>query len=148
MPNDKSVQLIKSFLAEFTLENVSPSSSPDEHTPGKQLDSLQSIGESSGYESFKYRPEDDDEEATAQQPTTNKSSDNIFSTISSSNNVTIIKQHLPPWKVSSYKEDQQIELDLSEDFFAQGTVSMGKNFRIFELIFLLIPNFYEPQVPS
>lgn len=113
-------------MAEFTLEHVSPSSSPDENTTGKQLDSLQSIGESSGYESFKYRPEDEDDDTPAQQPTTNKSSDNSFSTINSSNNVTIIKQHLPPWKVSSYKEDQQIELDLSEDFFTQGTVSMGK----------------------
>lgn len=126
MPNDQLVQMIRSFLTEFNVEML------DEHaigavtsSTGKQFDSLQSIGESSGYESMKYRPEDDDESTS--EASQQKTSDSGFSTMINNNggNVTIIK-NIEPWRVSRYKENQNIELELTEDIFTQGTVSLGK----------------------
>lgn len=60
-------------------------------------DSLQSIGESSGYESF--MPDDVDVEE-------------------------IVKEQ-QPWKISTRKADD-IELDLSEDLFMKGNVQLGE----------------------
>lgn len=116
-PNEHLVQMIKSFLTEFPVEGASPNSSVDEHSSnGNKMDSLQSIGESSGYESFKYRPEDEEE-----QPSSEQKSDFSFSP-----NLTIVKANVQPWRTSNYKEDQVIELDFSEDLFTQGTVSLGE----------------------
>lgn len=130
MPNEQLVQMIQNFLTEFSIEpntttmmmtgeeatnnsnNVSASSS-------KQLDSLQSIGESSGYESMKYRPDDDhDEDQSADVSQSNQISTAINS------NVTIVK-NIEPWRISRFKDDQIIELELTEDAFLQGTVSLG-----------------------
>ncbi len=112
-PNEQLVQMIKGFLTEFSVE--SPNVSGDEQTGnGNKMDSLQSIGESSGYESFKYRPEDEDEQVK---------SDSSFSP-----NFTVVKTNVQPWRTSNYREEQIIELDFSEDLFTQGTVSLGEFF--------------------
>lgn len=127
MPNDQLVQMIKSFLTEFNVEPLDEHVNVATSSGGKQLDSLQSIGESSGYESMKYRPDDDDESSSdnSQQ----KSNDSGFSTMitnnSSVNNVTVVK-NVEPWRMSRYREDQIIEMELTEDIFTQGTVSLGK----------------------
>lgn len=126
MPNDQLVQMIRGFLTEFSVEPLDDHANVASSSGGKQLDSLQSIGESSGYESMKYRPDDDDESSSdnSQQ----KSNDSGFSTMINSvgvNNVTVVK-NVEPWRVSRYKEDQIIEMELTEDVFMQGTVSLGK----------------------
>lgn len=128
LPNDQLVQMIRSFLTEFHVEPL------DEHAnggavAGKQLDSLQSIGESSGYESMKYRPEDDDESSS--EMSQQKTNDSGFSTMVNSagvSNVTIVK-NMEPWRVSRYKDDQIIEMELTEEIFTQGTVSLGELIR-------------------
>jgi hypothetical protein len=133
MPNDQLVQTIRNFLTEFNVEdqssnNVAGSSVTDAGT-SKQFDSLQSIGESSGYESMKYRPDDDESSQSdvSQMKTTN---DSGFSTMvnqgSSNGNVTVVKS-IEPWRVSRYKEDQVIEMEFTEDIFSQGTVSLGES---------------------
>ncbi|XP_055619446.1 FHIP family protein AAEL005291 isoform X2 [Toxorhynchites rutilus septentrionalis] len=117
------VQMIKNFLAEFTTATDSVLADMNENdrssqcqsplvifstgsshggshltTMTKQLDSLQSLGDSSGYESL-----------------------NITTMGSGSEDG---RRH-ESWKVSSIKEETIIDLDLSEDLFAQGTVSLG-----------------------
>lgn len=142
LPNDQLVQMIKSFLSEFGAEmpptsaGVNVTFGTDEQgngssgNSGKQLDSLQSIGESSGYESMKYRPDDDDEciNDFQQQP----KSDNQFSSTvnNTTQNLTIFKNNVQPWRISNHKDEQVIELDLSDDVFTQGTVSLGKLMRL------------------
>ncbi len=133
MPNDQLVQMVKSFLSEFNgIETSSSSSSSTSPTPlasnatdlKLDMDSLQSIGESSGYESMKYRADEEDEPGV-DVPARNQSSDgNQINTIMNSN-VTIVK-NVEPWRISRFKEDQIIELELTEDIFTQGTVSLGK----------------------
>lgn len=117
------VQMIKNFLSEFT---TAPDSAVDLTGDGdrssqcqspagmfgtggggpqltatsKQLDSLQSLGDSSGYESL-----------------------NITNLGTGSEDG---RRH-ESWKVSSVKEETIVDLDLSEDLFAQGTVSLGKS---------------------
>lgn len=126
MPNDQLVQMIRSFLTEFTVEQLDEHAVPAASSGGKQLDSLQSIGESSGYESMKYRPDDDDESSS--ENSHQKSSDSGFSTMINTagvNNVTVVK-NVEPWRVSRYREDQIIEMELTEDIFTQGAVSLGE----------------------
>uniref|UniRef100_A0A1Q3FCH4 FHF complex subunit HOOK-interacting protein C-terminal domain-containing protein n=1 Tax=Culex tarsalis TaxID=7177 RepID=A0A1Q3FCH4_CULTA len=120
------VQMIKNFLAEFTTtapdsavellldqqQQQDPRSSQcqspaQQHqqlgATTKQLDSLQSLGDSSGYESL-----------------------NIMTICGggSAGGSEDGRRH-EAWKVSSVKEDTVVDLDLSEDLFAQGTVSLG-----------------------
>lgn len=126
MPNDQLVQMIRSFLTEFNVEPLEEHVNVASSSGGKQLDSLQSIGESSGYESMKYRPDDDDESSS--ENSQQKSNDSGFSTMINSvgvNNVTVVK-NVEPWRVSRYREDQIIEMELTEDIFTQGTVSLGE----------------------
>jgi hypothetical protein len=128
MPNEQLVQMIQNFLTEFSIEPNTTSTmtgnseeatnnSNNVSSSSKQLDSLQSIGESSGYESMKYRPDDEDQSADM------LSDSNLISTAINSN-VTIVK-NIEPWRISRFKDDQIIELDLTEDAFLQGTVSLG-----------------------
>lgn len=131
MPNEQLVQMIQNFLTEFSIEpnttttttmtgnnsEEATNNSNNVSSSSKQLDSLQSIGESSGYESMKYRPDDDDDQSTAEN-------NQISTTINS--NVTIVK-NIEPWRISRFKDDQIIELELTEDAFLQGTVSLGNN---------------------
>jgi hypothetical protein len=118
--NDQLVQIIRSFLTEFNVEL------PHEEHCTKQLDSLQSIGESSGYESMKYRP-DDDEDSTSEISQQKSNNDSGFSTMINNNrssNVRVVK-NVEPWRISLNREDQVIEMELTQDIFTQGTVSLG-----------------------
>lgn len=110
MQNDQLVQMIRNFLSEFN----GTATATD-----LKFDSLQSIGESSGYESMKYRLDDEEDigAASNQLNDTNKFAMN--------SNVTVFKP-VEPWRISRFKEDQIIELELLEDIFSQGTVSLGK----------------------
>lgn len=149
VPNDQLVQMIRSFLTEFQVEPL------DEHSnaviavavaSGKQFDSLQSLGESSGYESMKYRADDDDESSSDISQL--KTSDSGFSTMminnhSGGNNVTVVK-NMEPWRVSRYKEDQIIEMELTEDVFSQGAVSLGELFcfsNVLLIVFIILGPF-------
>lgn len=129
MPNDQTIQMIRSFLAEFNVEPVQEehcSNLANTSFGAKQLDSLQSLGESSGYESMKYRPDDDDE-SSSEVAIQRSNVDSGFSTMinNSGGNVTVIK-NVEPWRLSRYRHDQIIEMELTEDIFTQGTVSLGK----------------------
>lgn len=125
------VQMIKNFLAEFTTtapdsavellldqqqqdHRSSQCQSPAQQhqhqqqqlqATTKQLDSLQSLGDSSGYESLNIMT--------------------ICSGGGSAGGSEDGRRH-ESWKVSSVKEDTVVDLDLSEDLFAQGTVSLGE----------------------
>lgn len=128
MPNDQLVQMVRSFLSEFNgIETAAASTPlPSSTTELKlDMDSLQSIGESSGYESMKYRPDEEDEASNdVSQRTNNDGGGNLISATMNSN-VTIVK-NVEPWRISRFKEDQIIELELTEDIFTQGTVSLGE----------------------
>ncbi|XP_050081145.1 FHIP family protein AGAP011705 [Anopheles maculipalpis] len=136
------VQMIKDFLREFSIDSGigdcdSQQQQQHHHHPpvtgtsstsssaimfggsiappnggGKQLDSLQSIGDSSGYESlnvFSQATNDLVVPAMQQEPGPLKHQ----------------HQRIDAWKVSSVREEPIGDLDLSEDLFAQGTVSLG-----------------------
>ncbi|XP_052862097.1 FHIP family protein AGAP011705 [Anopheles cruzii] len=128
------VQLIKAFLQEFNSASAVPSdheqpsgasaimfgeggsSVATSSSGGKQLDSLQSIGESSGYESLNIfsQPTGNDQQQQQQVAAL----------------VDAQQQQQPPkrldsWKISNVPEETIGDLDLSEDLFAQGTVSLG-----------------------
>lgn len=119
------MELIKSLLSEFS-DEPTLDSNLDKCT--KQLDSLQSLGESSGYESLRYRFEEDE------TTTTTSSSSNIISNEShtSADHPQSIdadgnsKRKHEVWKQSSRRAEPLIDLDFSEDLFAQGTVTLGK----------------------
>ncbi|XP_035898326.1 UPF0518 protein AGAP011705 isoform X2 [Anopheles stephensi] len=137
------VQMVKDFLREFAFDSgigdcdSQPARPVQQHHPpvsgtsstgsgaimfggsmapssggSKQLDSLQSIGDSSGYESL-----------------------NVFSQATNDMVLpTVHQEPAPPrqqhqridaWRVSSVREEPIGDLDLSEDLFAQGTVSLG-----------------------
>lgn len=133
--NYQTLEMVKQFFNEF---NNGPlmeqsnlvSSSNIFYEDKKQLDSLQSIGESSGYESFKWRPAD--EEATADElPHSTNISVNTAdidldsSTCSTKQNSVAIKKET--WKMSKHRNELHLtDLDFSEDLFAQGTVSLGR----------------------
>uniref|UniRef100_A0A182MWJ7 FHF complex subunit HOOK-interacting protein C-terminal domain-containing protein n=1 Tax=Anopheles culicifacies TaxID=139723 RepID=A0A182MWJ7_9DIPT len=127
------VQMIKDFLREFSIDSgIGVECDSQQHPPvtgtsstassaimfggsiatssgGKQLDSLQSIGDSSGYESLNVFSQATSELAPPQQ------------------DPILLKQQqrVEAWKVSSVREEPIGDLDLSEDLFAQGTVSLG-----------------------
>lgn len=121
IPNEKLTLMIKSFLTEFA-----SCDEPALHSSSKQFDSLQSIGESSGYESMKYRPDDDDE-SSSENSQQQKSSDSGYSTMinnvsgSSSNTKTA-----EPWRVTRVKEEKITEMELNEDIYTQGTANLGE----------------------
>lgn len=127
-PNKKSertMELIKSLLAEFNGDN-NLESGLDKST--KQLDSLQSLGESSGYESLRYRYEED-EISNSNGITNNGSAAAQLHESSFPENLDnegIVKKKTEVWKQSSRRAEPVIELDFSEDLFTQGTVTMGK----------------------
>lgn len=121
--SQKIVEMIKNFLDEFTLDENSllilskgqnMVSNNNNHVmvgenektnSSKQLDSLQSLGESSGYESFKYRPDEEDDVENGHDD----------------------HKHVEKevWKISNQKEEKLSDLDLSEDLFRQGSASLG-----------------------
>lgn len=132
MPNDQLVQMIRSFLSEFngtdSLTMPMPTTVSTTVTSDLKFDSLQSIGESSGYESMKYRPEDEEDIACDTNLRSNQQKNDSNKFMIMNNNVTIFK-NVEPWRTnrsSRFNEDQIIELELSEGIFSQGTVSLGE----------------------
>ncbi|XP_053661460.1 FHIP family protein AGAP011705 [Anopheles marshallii] len=127
------VQMIKDFLREFSIDSGIGECDSQQHAPvtgtsstassaimfggsmapssGKQLDSLQSIGDSSGYESLNVFSQATNEMVPVAAP----------------QDLAQLKQQqrVDAWKVSSVREEPMGDLDLSEDLFAQGTVSLG-----------------------
>ncbi|XP_031633698.1 UPF0518 protein GJ17503 isoform X2 [Contarinia nasturtii] len=124
--NERSLEIIKSLLSELGYESNGSNIDANIDKGTKQLDSLQSLGESSGYESLRYRFEEDESTSTT----------NGMSTISSSPPVEVnnfenidadgcIKRKYETWKLSSRRPEPVIDLDFTEDLFTQGTVSLG-----------------------
>lgn len=137
---ERTMEMIKNLLSEFAYEtfpngnnNTTTFNKGESFTDKgiKQLDSLQSLGESSGYESLRYRPEEEETTSSDNSSTTAGS----LSTGKSSNKLTLddgcdyegnLKRKSEIWKISVRRSDNAMDLDFSEDLFAQGTVSLGK----------------------
>lgn len=126
--SSQKVQMIKQILEEMdnglsmtSSGGISPpvSTSDMEHR-NKLHDSLQSIGESSGYESFRYRPDDDEQSEGSETLATSK----IEDISSSSGKTTAVVGE--PWKVSSRKIEDTYVLESAEDLFTAGTVNLGE----------------------
>lgn len=91
--SERTLGLIRDFLTEFSdpkeipthpaaASSTTTSSAATAAAQPKQLDSLQSLGESSGYESFKYRVDDGDDDSSAEDRSAaaNSSSSTTLST--------------------------------------------------------------------
>ncbi|KAL5290523.1 FAM160A1 family protein [Megaselia abdita] len=105
---DRIIELLKNFLYEFNTPH--PGNTVISSESNDKYDSLQSIGESSGYESFKWRPDDEVD--------FNESFD-------SGKPKTISCNVEPSWRMSSLKDQGIGDMDFSDDLFAQGTVNLG-----------------------
>ncbi|KAH8298227.1 hypothetical protein KR018_011407 [Drosophila ironensis] len=120
-----ALELAKQFFTEFG--GGAPAAAGE--TGEKQLDSLQSIGESSGYESFKWRPADEESEATDTTLATTASEADLEHNTSSisSGGIGATQGRRETWRISHNNRNELIltDLDFSEDLFAQGTVSLG-----------------------
>ncbi|XP_032583673.1 UPF0518 protein CG3558 isoform X4 [Drosophila sechellia] len=117
-----ALELARQFFSEFGGGPIACN-----ETGEKQLDSLQSIGESSGYESFKWRPADEESEATDTTLATTASEADMDHNISSLSSVLGASGKREAWRTSNNNRNELIltDLDFSEDLFAQGTVSLG-----------------------
>lgn len=139
------MEIIKSLLSEFAYDPFSNGSHQYVDKNLKQLDSLQSLGESSGYESLRYRPEEDD--STLSENSTSTTTDGSTVTkstnIHNNNNNNSVKEQIEDinsiegnikrksevWKMSARRPDATLtDIDFSEDLFIQGTVSLGTNY--------------------
>ncbi|CAD7081204.1 unnamed protein product [Hermetia illucens] len=116
---EKLTEMVRNFFAEFTLSPNANENAQSYDCDKNKYDSLQSIGESSGYESFKWRPDDDTDPLGVSfiTPLSNTSCDLDDSQRKHSQE--------PSWKISSRKNESLVDLDFSEDLFTQGTVSLG-----------------------
>ncbi|XP_011177239.2 FHIP family protein GJ17503 isoform X4 [Zeugodacus cucurbitae] len=146
----QTLELVKQFFTEFSVGALSDATHVFDSTnammstrgaveKSAQPDSLQSIGESSGYESFRWRPVEDDggecndsaANSTMQMVSTITGDGELDHSGSSSSNGnslgTLQKQYRREvWRVSSNNNELLLtDLDFSEDLFAQGTVSLG-----------------------
>lgn len=156
--SERTMEMIKNLLSEFAYESFSNTNGNINNNNGnynknqhndsfsdkslKQLDSLQSLGESSGYESLRYRPEEED--STMSENSTTAGS--LSTTSKLSNKVPLVddvnsdiegnlKRKSEVWKMSIRRPDaSSIDLDFSEDLFTQGTVSLGK-FQFIQFIY-------------
>nr|XP_016945195.2 UPF0518 protein CG3558 isoform X2 [Drosophila suzukii] len=117
-----ALELARQFFSEFGGGAIVVSESGE-----KQLDSLQSIGESSGYESFKWRPADEESEATDTTLATTASEADLEHNNSSISSVLGGTGRREAWRISHNNRNELLltDLDFSEDLFAQGTVSLG-----------------------
>ncbi|XP_039487314.1 FHIP family protein GE18198 isoform X4 [Drosophila santomea] len=117
-----ALELARQFFSEFGGGPIAAN-----ETSEKQLDSLQSIGESSGYESFKWRPADEESEATDTTLATTASEADLDHNSSSLSSVLGASSKREAWRTSNNNRNELIltDLDFSEDLFAQGTVSLG-----------------------
>lgn len=147
--NDRSIELIKSLLNELGYESNGCNNSPidpivDKGT--KQLDSLQSLGESSGYESLRYRFEEDESTtSTANGSNSSSSPSTDVCNLESIDSEGCIKRKYETWKSSSRRPEPVIDLDFTEDLFTQGTVSLGM---ATEVWFLLISNILAAELQA
>ncbi|XP_017099714.2 FHIP family protein GF15501 isoform X1 [Drosophila bipectinata] len=118
-----ALDLARQFFSEYGGSGPVVSSETGE----KQLDSLQSIGESSGYESFKWRPADEESEATDTTLATTASEVELEHNSSSISSGLVASGRRESWRVSHNNRNELVltDLDFSEDLFAQGTVSLG-----------------------
>ncbi|XP_073832595.1 FHIP family protein GJ17503 isoform X2 [Musca autumnalis] len=147
--NNQTLEMVKEFFTEFNCNNpeqsnvVSSSTMATTNVPlmayddKKQLDSLQSIGESSGYESFKWRPADEEAHSEEIQNTSCPAGSGLHFALgggevdldistSSSNKGQQSGTKRDYWRVSKHRSELHLtDLDFSEDLFAQGTVSLG-----------------------
>lgn len=127
--SSQRVQMIKQILEELdgnglsTSSLSSPTSASENETRNKLHDSLQSIGESSGYESFRYRPDEDEQSEGSETIATSKMED-----VSVSSGKVVVE----PWKISSRKIEDTLVLESAEDLFTAGTVNLGEFFEIFD----------------
>ncbi|XP_055378728.1 FHIP family protein GJ17503 isoform X2 [Condylostylus longicornis] len=127
---EKMIEMVKTFFTEFG-SNVCPNIMQSATNVNNETqifecdkskyDSLQSIGESSGYESFKYKPDD---ETDMTNTANNVSMGNIHSDVED-NGAKSRSCETPVWKISSKKDVSLLDLDFSEDLFAQGTATLG-----------------------
>ncbi|GAB0095647.1 UPF0518 protein GG24907 [Sergentomyia squamirostris] len=93
------MEIIRKYVTDFSTENCL-----DEKT---KHDSLQSLAESSGYESFRDRPEDD------------------LVIVTNGDSHIEISNSRKFWKESSRFTEPEVELNFSEDLFTQGTAHLG-----------------------
>ncbi|XP_030384741.1 UPF0518 protein CG3558 isoform X2 [Scaptodrosophila lebanonensis] len=128
--NPHALELAKQFFNEFG-HGLTPAPATTllsaSDAGEKQLDSLQSIGESSGYESFKWRPADEDADPGEQGTTATTTEAELDSSGYTNYHSNASNGRREPWRVSSSTRNDLIltDLDFSEDLFAQGTVSLG-----------------------
>lgn len=121
-----ALELAKQFFSEFGTAAPVVAASVASEAGEKQLDSLQSIGESSGYESFKWRPADEDAEGIDVTTTTTASASDTD--LDHNNSSSISSGRRDSWRISHSSRNEILltDLDFSEDLFAQGTVSLGE----------------------
>ncbi|XP_034668236.1 UPF0518 protein GL19323 isoform X4 [Drosophila subobscura] len=118
-----ALELVRQFFSEF---GGGPPAIASESAGEKQLDSLQSIGESSGYESFKWRPADEESDATDLTTTTTATTASEADLEHNSSSISSGRR-AESWRISHNNRNELLltDLDFSEDLFAQGTVSLG-----------------------
>ncbi|BFF94397.1 uncharacterized protein DMAD_12039 [Drosophila madeirensis] len=118
-----ALELARQFFSEF---GGGPPAIASESAGEKQLDSLQSIGESSGYESFKWRPADEESDATDLTTTTIATTASEADLEHNSSSISSGRR-AESWRISHNNRNELLltDLDFSEDLFAQGTVSLG-----------------------
>lgn len=130
--SSQKVQMIKQILEEMdsglsmmSSDCLSPTSASDNGSENRNKlhDSLQSIGESSGYESFRYRPDDDEQSESSETLATSKIED-VSSSSGMGKSSAIVGE---PWKISSRKVDETLVLESAEDLFTAGTVNLGES---------------------
>ncbi|XP_030239613.1 UPF0518 protein GI14169 isoform X1 [Drosophila navojoa] len=122
-----ALELARQFFSEFGTAAPVVAAPVASETGEKQLDSLQSIGESSGYESFKWRPADEDAEGIDVTATTTASASDADLEHNNNNSSSISSGRRDSWRISHSSRNEILltDLDFSEDLFAQGTVSLG-----------------------
>ncbi|XP_055854584.1 FHIP family protein GJ17503 isoform X2 [Episyrphus balteatus] len=108
-------EMVRNFFSEFScspLQYIGDASNALLDSDKNKYDSLQSIGESSGYESFKWRPDDDHDSGEVVAVALEVDADSG----------TKVKA---TWRLTSRRDLVITDLDFSEDLFAQGTVTLG-----------------------
>ncbi|XP_068144021.1 FHIP family protein GK23746 isoform X1 [Drosophila tropicalis] len=136
--HNHALELAKQFFIEFGGDGIGLGGAVASEAGEKQLDSLQSIGESSGYESFKWRPTDEDASASSGNGTgsavvgEHPAHDVTISELdvdghNISNSLINSSGRRESWRISHNTRNELLltDLDFSEDLFAQGTVSLG-----------------------
>lgn len=145
--SEKTMALVRDFLSEFSggeaAATGAAAAAPAAVAAGKQLDSLQSLGESSGYESFRYRvdgePDGDDAEAsgdeehsaTLDRTTASSGSDGCGANGCSTPGETITlaehRRRVDSWKTSS-RQPRAGDVEWEEDGGVddEGLTSLGK----------------------